>query len=95
MSSVIRSFISLLRGVPRILRIAREWYFRQATRLPGVAARSAVRSETGEDAVGTDLDRDREASVSPSKRAIRSLRAQYRSRTSSRAFRRTISSGNA
>lgn len=91
MSSVIRSFISLLRGAPRILRIAREWYFRQATRLAGVAAGSAVRSETGKDALGTDL----EAGASPSERSIRSLRAQYRSRTSSRAFRRTISAGNA
>jgi hypothetical protein len=39
MFSPIRSpLISGLRGPPRILRILRDWYFRQATRLVAIAA---------------------------------------------------------
>jgi len=39
MFSLTRSkFISLLGGPPRILRIARDWYFRQATRLAAFAS---------------------------------------------------------
>ena len=38
MFSLIRSFFSLLRESPRILRIRRDWYFRVSTRLVVVAA---------------------------------------------------------